>query len=89
MSTTLSITDTSPHLIDADALVVAVYSGADGPQPAPGTKDIDDALGGTLAGAGFPVEYHARPGGHDFGTWTPALQEALPWANARKECIPT
>ena len=49
MSTTLSITDTSPHLIDADALVVAVHSGADGPQPAPGTKDIDDALGGTLA----------------------------------------
>ena len=49
MSTTLSITDTSPHLIDADALVVAVYSGADGPQPAPGTKDVDDALGGTLA----------------------------------------
>ena len=50
MSTTLSITDTSPHLIDADALVIAVCSGADGPQPAPGTKDIDDALGGTLAG---------------------------------------
>jgi leucyl aminopeptidase len=49
VSTTLSITDASPHLIDADALVVAVYSGADGPQPAPGTKDIDDALGGTLA----------------------------------------
>jgi len=49
VSTTLSITDTSPHLIDADAIVVAVYSGADGPQPAPGTKDIDDALGGTLA----------------------------------------
>ena len=50
MSTTLSITDTSPQLIDADALVIAVCSGADGPQPAPGTKDIDDALGGTLAG---------------------------------------
>ena len=50
MSTTLSITDTSPHLIDADALVIAVCSGAEGPQPAPGTKDIDDALGGTLAG---------------------------------------
>jgi leucyl aminopeptidase len=49
VSTTLSITDTSPHLIDADALVVAVSSGADGPQPAPGAKDIDDALGGTLA----------------------------------------
>ena len=50
MSTTLSITDTSPHLIDADALVVAVCSGADGPQPGPETKDIDEALGGTLAG---------------------------------------
>jgi leucyl aminopeptidase len=49
VSTTLSITDTSPHLIDADALVVAVCSGADGPQAAPGTKDVDDALGGTLA----------------------------------------
>jgi len=49
VSTTLSITDASPHLIDADALVVAVSSGADGPQPAPGAKDIDDALGGTLA----------------------------------------
>jgi leucyl aminopeptidase len=49
VSTTLSITGTSPHLIDADALVVAVSRGADGPQPAPGAKDIDDALGGTLA----------------------------------------
>jgi len=49
VSTTLSITDASPHLIDADALVVAVSSGADGPHPAPGAKDIDDALGGTLA----------------------------------------
>jgi leucyl aminopeptidase len=49
VSTTLSITDASPHLIDADAFVVAVSSGADGPQPAPGAKDIDDALGGTLA----------------------------------------
>ncbi len=48
MSTTLSITDTSPHLIDADALVIAVHAGADGPLPAPGTKDVDDALGGTL-----------------------------------------
>jgi S-formylglutathione hydrolase FrmB len=37
----------------------------------------------TLSGAGFTVEYHARPGGHDFDTWTPALQEALPWAAAR------
>ncbi len=48
MSTTLSITDTSPHLVDAEALVIAVHAGADGPLPAPGTKDVDDALGGTL-----------------------------------------
>ena len=36
-----------------------------------------------LSAAGFTVEYHERPGGHDFGTWTPALQESLPWAAAR------
>jgi len=36
-----------------------------------------------LSPAGFTVEFHARPGGHDFGTWTPALQESLPWAAAR------
>ena len=36
-----------------------------------------------LSAAGFTVEYHSRPGGHDFGTWTPALAEALPWAAAR------
>jgi leucyl aminopeptidase len=50
VSTTLSITDTAPHLVDADVLVVAVCTGADGPQPAPGAKDVDDALGGTLTG---------------------------------------
>ncbi|HKA97530.1 MAG TPA: leucyl aminopeptidase [Streptosporangiaceae bacterium] len=49
MSTTLSITDTPAHQIDADALVVAVSTGPGGPQLAPGTKDADDALGGTLA----------------------------------------
>src|SRR5262249_51222598 len=49
VSTTLSITDTPAHQIDADALVVAVSTGPGGPQLAPGTKDADDALGGTLA----------------------------------------
>jgi S-formylglutathione hydrolase FrmB len=42
-----------------------------------------EEFAGTLAGAGFTVEYHARPGGHDFATWTAALEEALPWAAAR------
>ena len=36
-----------------------------------------------LTAAGFTVQFHERPGGHDFGTWTPALQESLPWAAAR------
>jgi leucyl aminopeptidase len=46
---TLSIIDTLPHLVDADAVVIAIRRGAGGPQPGPGAKDIDDALGGTLA----------------------------------------
>ena len=49
MSTTLSITDTPAHQVDADALVVAACTGPAGPQPASGAKDVDDALGGTLA----------------------------------------
>ena len=48
MSTTLSITDTPLQQVDADALVIAVHAGPDGPQPATGTKDVDDALGGRL-----------------------------------------
>jgi S-formylglutathione hydrolase FrmB len=36
-----------------------------------------------LTGAGFAVEYHDRPGGHDFETWTAALEQSLPWAAAR------
>jgi leucyl aminopeptidase len=50
VGTTLSITDTPPHLTDADAVVIAVRKGPSGPQPGPGTKDVDEALGGTLAG---------------------------------------
>ena len=46
----LSITSSSPDKVDADAVVVAVCAGPDGPQLAPGAKDVDDALGGTLAG---------------------------------------
>jgi leucyl aminopeptidase len=46
----LSITGSSPGQIDADAVIVAVCAGPDGPQLAPGAKDVDDALGGTLAG---------------------------------------
>jgi leucyl aminopeptidase len=56
VSTTLSITGTSPHLVDADALVVAVRKGAAGPEPGPGSADVDEAmdgmLGATLAALG-------------------------------------
>src|SRR5215472_3990159 len=47
----LSITSNSPDKVDADAVIVAVCAGPDGPQLAPGAKDVDDALGGTLADA--------------------------------------
>src|ERR1700743_1083109 len=42
--------EASARAIEADALIVGVVQGADGPRPAPGTDDVDDALGGTLAG---------------------------------------
>jgi leucyl aminopeptidase len=49
VSTTLSISETSPPLAGADAVVVAVMKGTDGPLPGPGATDVDTALGGTLA----------------------------------------
>ena len=36
-----------------------------------------------LKSKGFTVELHTRPGAHDFGTWSGALKDALPWAAAR------
>src|SRR5262249_41942357 len=66
--------DTPLHQVDADALVIAVHAGPDGPQPAPGTKDVDDALGGRLAatlatlgatgeaGGGTKIATGRRPG---------------------------
>jgi leucyl aminopeptidase len=49
VSTTLSISEAAPTQADADAVVVAVSKGASGPLPGPGAKDVDEALGGTLA----------------------------------------
>src|SRR5215472_16808422 len=48
--TTLHISEAPPHLVDADAVVIGVTKGAGGAIPVPGTKDVDEALGGTLAG---------------------------------------
>ncbi len=49
MTTTLSISDSRPSLAEADAVVIGVLPGADGPVPAPGSADVDEALGGSLA----------------------------------------
>ncbi len=46
---TLHISEASPHLVEADAIVIGVTKEAGGALPVPGTKDVDEALGGTLA----------------------------------------
>ena len=46
---TLHISEASPHLVEADAIVIGVTKEAGGALPVPGTKDVDGALGGTLA----------------------------------------
>jgi leucyl aminopeptidase len=47
--TTFDISDSPPRSADADAIVVGVLQGPDGPILAPGSEDIDDALSGSLA----------------------------------------
>jgi leucyl aminopeptidase len=49
VTTTLHATTESPRDADADAIVVGVTQGADGPALAPGAEDVDAALGGKLA----------------------------------------
>ncbi len=49
MTTALQTTETSALQTQADALIVGVIKGPDGPVLAPGAQDVDAALGGTLA----------------------------------------
>jgi leucyl aminopeptidase len=49
VTTTLSISTSAPRSIDADAVVIGVIRGPDGPLLAPGAADLDEALGGGLA----------------------------------------
>jgi leucyl aminopeptidase len=49
VTTTLRTTQETPRDTSADAIVIAVAQGPDGPVPAPGSQDVDAALGGTLA----------------------------------------
>jgi leucyl aminopeptidase len=49
VTTTLRTSQESLRDTSADAVVIAVAQGPDGPVPAPGAQDVDAALGGTLA----------------------------------------
>ena len=49
MTTTLTLATSAPSSIDADAVVIGVIKGQDGPVLAPGAADLDQALGGALA----------------------------------------
>ena len=48
MTTTLRASQESPREAQADAVVIGVAQGPDGPLLAPGAEDVDAALGGTL-----------------------------------------
>jgi leucyl aminopeptidase len=49
VTTTLRASQEAPRQAQADAVVIGVAPGPDGPRPAPGAEDVDAALGGTLA----------------------------------------
>jgi leucyl aminopeptidase len=58
---TIHTSETSAHATEADALIVGVIQGADGPRPAPGARDTDEALGGTLADLLTALDATGRP----------------------------
>jgi leucyl aminopeptidase len=49
VTTTLRTSQESPRDAKADAIIVGVAQGPDGPVPAPGAEEVDAALGGNLA----------------------------------------
>lgn len=53
--------ETSARATEADALIVGVIQGADGPRPAPGARDADEALGGNLADLLTALDATGRP----------------------------
>jgi leucyl aminopeptidase len=48
VTTTLNISDSPASVAEADAIVIAVLPGPDGPAAAPGSAEVDAALGGSL-----------------------------------------
>ena len=51
MTVSLSTSESAPATAEADVLVIGVLQTPDGPSVAPGADGVDEALGGTLAGA--------------------------------------
>jgi leucyl aminopeptidase len=49
VTTTLQISQSAPRDAHADAIIIGVIQGPDGPLLAPGAEDVDAALGGSLA----------------------------------------
>ena len=70
-----------------DRFVGSVLRGAGDPRPVPATLTcaLDEenyvnnaAVARALAEQGYPVEFHAARGGHDWPTWRRALEQHLP-----------
>ena len=51
MTVSLSTSESAPGIAEADVLVIGVIQAPEGPSAAPGADGVDEALGGTLAGA--------------------------------------
>ncbi len=49
VTTTLLTSQAHPRDAQADAIIIGITQGPDGPVPAPGAQDVDAALGGSLA----------------------------------------
>jgi leucyl aminopeptidase len=49
VTATLRTSQTPAHEVSAHAVIIGVIQGQDGPLPAPGSEDVDAALGGSLA----------------------------------------
>jgi leucyl aminopeptidase len=58
VSPTLQISHASLRSLDADTIVIGVVPGPDGPRPAAGAEEIDEAFGGAQSG----VQSGANPG---------------------------
>lgn len=50
MSPTLQISHASPRALDADIVVIGVVPGPDGPRPAAGAEEVEEAFSGELPG---------------------------------------